>query len=446
MSIFLKVSTYCGALIAVQFCAALGFAALPIQKVDLPTGAKLFFVEARTIPIVNIGIDFPGGSAHDPKDRTGIASFTADLMNKGSTINKLNKNEAFIADSVSELGSMISFNASRELTAVRIKTLSNPEILNPLVSLASDMLAYPNFSRKILEREIAIDISGLLESQTKPEYLLARQFNKMIYRDHPLGNTQTVSSTKTITIEDLKKFHQTYYRADQMHVLIVGDVSREQAIEIGNKLTTNLPKKILPTASIPPLPPLVEEGLAQRTSKISHPSLQAHIRIGMTGPARSDPSYFPLLVGNYILGGGGFVSRLMYEVREKRGLAYSVSSNFSPAKNSGLFAAGMQTKKDQADASVQLVNDTIQKFIEQGPSDDEVMAAKNNLINGFPLRIDSNGKLLENLSSIAWHNLPLNTLDEWTNGIKKVTKEDIQQTFKNTLDMKKMITVVVGGQ
>ncbi|BDW12136.1 peptidase M16 [Polynucleobacter sp. SHI8] len=421
-------------------------ATLPIQKIDLSTGAKLFYVEARTIPMVNIGIDFPGGFAHDPKDRIGVANFTSLLMNKGSRINGVEKNEAFIADSISELGSMVAFIPGKEMSSLRIKTLSTPEVLNPLISQASDMLAFPIFSKKILEREKAIEISGLLESQTKPEYIMAKQFKKMIYRDNPLGNEQSVNSIKAVSIDDLKKFHQTYYRADQMNIMIIGDLSREQAIEIGSKLTKNLPKTGASKLIIPPLAPLPSQDVSQREIKIAHPSQQAHIQMGSTSPSRKDPDYFPLLVGNYILGGGGFVSRLMNEIREKRGLAYSVSSYFYPAKNSGYFVAGMQTKKDQSDESVKLLKETIQTFVNQGPNDDEVQAAKSNLINGFPLRIDSNSKLLDNLSAIAWYDLPLNTLDEWTNEVKKVTKDDIHKAFQKNLDMNKMVTVVVGGQ
>ncbi len=421
-------------------------AVLPIQKIDLPSGAKLFYVEAKTIPMVNIGIDFPGGRAYDPSNKVGVADLTAGLMNKGSRINGKEKDEAFIADSISDLGSMISFNASIETSSVRIKTLSKPEILNAVVAQASDMLAYPVMNSKILEREKSLEISGLLESMTKPEYIVGKQFKKMIYRENPLGNKETVESIKKIQIEDLKKFHQMYYRANYMNVLIVGDVSRDKAIDIATQLTQKLPtgQKV-----VVDLPPLLASPLAdspQRESKISHPSAQAHIQMGMTSPPRKDPDYFPLMVGNYALGGGGFVSRLMQEIREKRGLAYSVSSYFYPAKNSGYFIASMQTRKDQSNESVKLLGDTIEKFIDEGPTEDEVIAAKNNLINGFPLRLDSNSKLLENLSAIAWFDLPLDTLDEWTNQVKKVTKTDVQQAFKKNLEMKRMITVVVGGQ
>ena len=406
----------------------------------------MFFVESRTIPMVNLGIDFPGGFAHDNKDRIGVSNFTSQLMNKGSKIKGTIKDEAFIADSISDLGSMISFSTGKELTSVRIKTLSSAEVLYPLVDQVSDMLAYPIFNNKILEREKSIEISGLLESETRPEYILSKQFKKMIYRDNPLGNDETVNSIKAIKIDDLKKFHQTYYRANKMNVLIIGDLSRDKAIEIATKLTAKLPNGPEQGIEIPPLSPLTMQDIQKREVKISHSSQQAHIQMGMTSPPRNDPDYFPLLVGNYILGGGGFVSRLMSEIREKRGLAYSVSSYFYPAKNSGYFVAGMQTQKNQSEESIKLLKQTIDEFIKNGPTDDEVMAAKNNLINGFPLRIDSNSKLLDNLSAIAWFDLPLNTLDEWTNEVKKVKKEDINRVFKKNLDMEKMITVVVGGQ
>ena len=421
-------------------------AVLPIQKIDLPSGAKLFYVEAKTIPMVNIGIDFPGGSAYDPSNKVGVADLTADLMNKGAKIKGKDKDESYIADSISDLGSMISFNASNETSSVRIKTLSKPEILNAVVSQASDMLAYPLFPQKILEREKALEISGLKESLTKPENIVGKQFKKLIYRDNPLGHEETIDSIKKINSEDLKKFHQMYYRASYMNVLIVGDVSRDKAIEIGTLLTQNLPTGQKLDMELPPLQPLPIADESQRVVKINHPSAQAHIQVGMTSPPRRDPDYFPLLVGNYALGGGGFVSRLMNEIREKRGLAYSVSSYFYPAKNSGYFLAGMQTRKDQSNESVQLLRDTIARFIEDGPSDEEVNAAKNNLINGYPLRLDSNSKLLENISAIAWLGLPLDTLDQWTHQVKNVTKDDIQKAFKKNLDMQRMVTVVVGGQ
>ena len=428
------------------FFVQLASAALPIQKIPLSSGAQLYFVETRGIPMVNIGIDFPGGSVHDAKGKIGVSDFTADLMNKGSRIRGSLQDEAKIVDRISDLGAAVSFQSGSELTTVRIKTLSKTEILDQVIDHVSDILAFPLFDGKVLAREKTLEISALKDSETKPETILAKQFKKMIYRDHPLANMSTTESILRITGEDLRQFHQKFYRPGSMKILIVGDVSQEKAIAIANRLIANLPKGTINLPELPKLEPLAPASSSQREVRIANPAQQAHIQMWITAIPRNSPDYFPLLVGNYVLGGGGFVSRLMNEVREKRGLAYSVYSYLNPGKSSGFFSVAMQTKKDQAEESVQLLRKTIQEYVENGPTPEELVAAKSNLINGFPLRIDSNSKLLDNISSIAWHELPLNTLDEWTNQVNQVTQRDIQIALKKYLDMDRMVTVVVGGQ
>jgi zinc protease len=165
----------------------------------------------------------------------------------------------------------------------------------------------------------------------------------------------------------------------------------------------------------------------------------------MTAIPRDNPDYFPLLVGNYVLGGGGFVSRLVGEVRDKRGFAYSVFSYFQPGRDTGTFEAGLQTRNDQADQALKVLQETVARFIEDGPSEAELAAAKANLINGYPLRLDSNRKLLDNLSAITWNQLPLNTLDIWTQHVAAVKKDDVRNAFKRHLDMRRMISVLVGS-
>ena len=187
------------------------------------------------------------------------------------------------------------------------------------------------------------------------------------------------------------------------------------------------------------------EPLSQRKINIPFDSQQAHIAMGMTAVTRSNPDYFPLLVGNYILGGGGFVSRLMSEVREKRGLAYSVSSYFAPGKDVGIFQAGLQTKNDQATLALEVLSTTITQFITNGPTQTELDAAKANLMNGYPLRIDNNRKLLDNVSSIAWNNLPLDTMDVWTKQVEAVSLDQVKEAFKKYLAMDRMKIVVLGA-
>lgn len=202
-------------------------------------------------------------------------------------------------------------------------------------------------------------------------------------------------------------------------------------------------------AAIPALPQLARspvESLNQREINIPFNTQQAHIAMGMTAITRNNPDYFPLLVGNYVLGGGGFVSQLVSEVREKRGLAYSVYSYFAPGKDTGIFQAGVQTKNDQATLAVEVMSATIEKFIANGPTQKELDAAKANLINGYPLRIDNNRKLLDNVSAIAWNNLPLNTMEVWTKQVEGVTLEQVKAAFQKHLAMDRMKIVILGAQ
>jgi zinc protease len=429
-------------------------AALPITKIDLDTGAKLYFVEVKSIPMVDIGIDFQAGSVYDPANKSGVADLVASLMNKGALIRGQKKTEAFIADQISDRGASVGFAAGAESSSLRIRSLSRQDVLNGLIDHVADMLAFPTFDSNILQREKQREISALKEANAKPEVMLSKQFSKMIYGNHPLGTETTEKSVMNIQMGDLKQFHQTYYRAANANVLIVGDVTREQAIQIGNRLTERLSEKSSQALNqkkavnlqIPEVPPLTAQSAEKREVRLSHPSQQAHVRMGALGVPRNDPDYFPLMVGNYVLGGGGFVSRLMMEIREKRGLSYGVSSYFYPLKNSGLFIAGLQTKKDQANQALEVMRQTVGEFIQHGPTASEMTAAKDNLINGFPLRIDSNKKILDNLSGIAWHGLPLNTLDEWTNQVRAVTDEQVKKAFQKHLHMDQMVTVVVGAQ
>jgi zinc protease len=242
------------------------------------------------------------------------------------------------------------------------------------------------------------------------------------------------------------QFHKTFYRGDRIIISIVGDVDRTQAAEIAQLLLKKLPQSGPAIAALPTLRRSPIEGLSERETQIPFDSQQAHIVMGMTAIERNNPDYFPLLVGNYVLGGGGFVSRLMSEVREKRGLAYSVFSYFAPGKDTGIFQAGLQTKNDQGTLALEVLSSTIAKFIADGPSVSELLAAKSNLVNGYPLRIDNNRKLLDNVSSIAWNDLPIDTMEIWTKQVEAVTLEQVTAAFQKYLAMDRMKIVVLGAK
>jgi zinc protease len=420
------------------------FAILPIEPLDSFKGAKAYLVQTQALPMVDVEISIDAGDRYDPLGKSGLASMTAELMNYGARVGKTSFTEAQIADEIADLGANFSISVGGERAVMRIRSLSRKDLRDRALTLAAAMLTAPSYDATIFEREKQRSITALMEAETKPEVVLERHFKKSVYGNYPLAQSPSVKSIGAVSVADLSQFHRQFYRGDRMIVSIVGDVNRSEANEIVQRILKDVPQSGAAIPSLPQLQRSPVELLAQRQTEISFDSQQAHIAMGMTAVTRSNPDYFPLLVGNYILGGGGFVSRLMSEVREKRGLAYSVFSYFAPGKDSGIFQAGLQTKSDQASLALEVMSSTIGNFIANGASPAELQAAKANLINGFPLRIDNNRKLLDNVSSIAWNGLPLDTLDTWTTQVEAVTLEQVTAAFQKYLAMDRMKIVVLG--
>lgn len=420
-------------------------AGIPIQNWKTPLGVDVYLVEANAIPMIDIQIDFMAGSLYDPSGQAGLASMTAAMLDKGSRLNQGVLSEDQIADVWADEGAIFSASASAERASVRIRTLSQVERRQRVIKIAQQMLKEPLFDEKVFQRERERVIASLRESNTKPESILSREFSKALYPNHPRGIDVTEQDLKNIQVKHLKSFYKNYFVRDRVKVTIVGDISREDAQRLVDDLLSQFPQNTTVNRDLPPVKKLAADAMANREKRITHPSQQAHITMGTIAIARNDPDYFPLLVGNYVLGGGGFVSRLVKEVREKRGLAYSVYSYIAPGKEPGPFAAGMQTQVAQIQTALDVMRSTIGDYVSQGPTDEELAAAKSNLINGFPLRIDSNRKLLDNVASIAWLGLPLDTLDRWTQEVAKVNGEQIRDALKKHIQMNTMVTVVVGG-
>jgi zinc protease len=421
-------------------------AILPIEQLDSYKGAKAYLVQTKALPMVDIEISIDAGDRYDPTGKSGLADMTAALMKYGVRGNTGVLTEAQIADEIADLGANIGLSVSGERAILRIRSLSRKDLRDRAVQLAAAMLSSPIYDPKIVEREKQRTITSLREAETKPEFVLEKRFKKLVYGNYPLADTPTVQSIAAVRATDLMQFHKQFYRGDRMIISVVGDVDRSQATEIVQALLKQIPETGSPIAKLPELNRSPVEPLDQREIKIPFDAQQAHIAMGMTAVARNNPDYFPLLVGNYILGGGGFVSRLMSEVREKRGLAYSVFSYFAPGKENGIFQAGLQTKSEQGALALEVMSSTIAKFIADGPTPSELIAAKSNLVNGYPLRIDNNRKLLDNVSSIAWNDLPLDTMDIWTKQVEAVTLDQVNAAFQKYLAMDRMKIVVLGAK
>ena len=426
-------------LLAALCCVATAAFATPnIQHWQSASGAKVLFVENHDIPMLDVSVSLPAGSSFDTADKSGVAGLTHHLLDLGAE----GLSEDDIARGIADIGAQLGGLFDEDRAGLSLRTLSNAAQRDRALEIMAQVLQRPQFAEAILAREKARVIAALKEAETKPESIADKAFHKAVFGAHPyaLPASGEIASVEKITVQDLRDFHAAHYRAGSAIVAIMGDVTRAQAEAIAQQLTGKLPSGGAPAA----LPEVVMH-IPASEQRIAHPATQSHILIGAPGMARNDLDYFPLYVGNYILGGGGFVSRLMNEVREKRGLAYSVYSYFMPLKQPGAFQIGLQTKKEQADEALQVVRGTLAEFIAKGPTEKELLAAKLGIIGGFPLRIDSNRKILDYLGIIGFYDLPLTYLDDFTRKVEQVTVTQIRSAFARHIDPQAMATVIVGA-
>jgi len=411
------------------------YAGPQIQHWTTENGTRVYFVENHALPMIDLRIDFAAGTVYDPAGKNGVAGATRGLLDTGTK----DLDEQQIAERIADIGARFGGGVDDDRSGFTVRTLSNPAERDAAVALAARLLAYPTFPAEIVERERNRSLAALRESLTRPGVLAGRRFNSAIYGDHPYGRNNEIDALKTITREDLLAFHRRYYTANNASLTIVGDLKRSEAEKIALELTRNLPDGSAPASLTQPLQP------AKLTEHIAHPSAQAHMLAGMPGLSREDPDYYPLLVGNYVLGGGGFVSRLTKEIREKRGFAYSVYSYFAPRKVAGPFTISLQTRGSQVDDAVRVVREVLAQFIAEGPNDEELAAARDNLINGFGLRLDSNSKILDHVAIIGFYQLPLDWLDSYTTHIAAVTAGQVRDAFQRRIQPEHLVVITAGG-
>jgi len=423
----------------VLLLASQAHAILPIQHWEAKSGARVYFVENRDLPMFDLSVGFPAGAAYDTREKSGAASMTSQLLRLGAG----GMNEDEIARQLADVGAQMSPQFDADRAGLALRTLSGAAERKQALDIYARVLQRPEFPAAVLDREKVRLISALKEADTKPETIAALSFSRLVFREHPyaLRSSGEIDTVSELAREDLVTFYQRHYVARQAVVAIMGDLSREEAEAIAEQVTAGLTQS---TVSVPQLPQVAALSTGS-TRIIAHPALQSHILIGAPGMRRDDPDYFALFVGNYVLGGGGFVSRITEEVRQKRGLAYSAYSYFAPQLRRGPFLIGMKTQRDQAQEALLVVRKTLSDFINDGPTEKELTAAKQNIVGGFPLRIDSNRKIHGYLAVIGFYRLPLTYLDDFVKNIESVTTAGIKSAFARHIDPDKLVTVVVGA-
>lgn len=414
--------------------AATSKSVLPIQYWTSANGAAVYFVNAPEVPIVDIMIAFDAGSSRDGQ-QAGLARFTNNMLNQGTK--SLSADQ--IADSFDQVGANFSSNTDKDSSILSLRTLTDPKYLQPALQTFKAVLTEANFPLNALNRVQKNTLNAIEEQQQSPSTIANDKFFEAVYADHPyahpvLGTKQSVTA---LTQADVQKFYNSYYQGKNATVVIVGNVDRKAAEAIVTEVMAALPKGNA-AAALP-----VPAATKSQTIKISYPASQCAIRYGQLGINHQNPNYFPLIVGNTILG-GDITSRLSSVVREQHGLTYDISSYFIPMISKGPFLIGMQSRNEQANLAMDLTRSTLQTYLQQGPNETELKSTQQYLIGSFPLRLASNNAIAANLLSIGRQHLPLNYLDTYRDNIAAVTAPQIRQALQQQVHPDQMVTVMVG--
>jgi zinc protease len=408
-----------------------------IQSWTTQQGVKVLFVENNMLPMVDVRIVFDAAGSRDGA-LPGLAMLTNGLLAEGAA----GKDAQQLAESFESVGAQFGNDSLRDMAYVGVRTLTDEQYMNMAINTLADVLVRPDFPRDAFERELARMKVALEARKQSPSDIAEEAFFKAVYAEHPyampVGGTD--ESLENITLQDIEAFYQQYYVASNAITVIVGAVDRKTAARMVDTIFDGLPAGSKPE----PLPPVPDLAQAE-TVKIDFPSKQSHIYVGQPGMKRNDEDFFKLYVANHPFGGSGFSSRLVETIREERGLAYSVSSYFSPMRERGPFMMSLQTRADQTDEALQLLRSELDKYVASGPDKDELEDSISNITGSFPLSLDSNSKILGFLAMIAFYDLPEDFLETYIDNIQKVDRSDIREALRNRIDIDHTVTVIVGN-
>lgn len=407
-----------------------------IQHWVTEKGTDVYFLPTSELPMVDILVAYTAGSSRDDK-LSGIATLTNSLLDEGTIKHTADQ----IAEGFDNVGAQYSNDASRDMAVVGLRSLTNKKLLDKAVDLFSEVITQPKFAENDFSRERNKQLAALQQESQSPSDIAINHFYKTLYGKHPYANP-VLGSIKTLlqlSARHAKEFFDKYYTAQNATIAIVGKIDRNTAEQIVNKLMLNmtLGRKAPKFSNTPPLTNALSE-------MVTYPAKQTNILIGQLGISRDSPDYFPLLVGNYSFGGGSVVSRLFDEVREKRGLSYSTHSQFIPMLATGPFIISLGTRTNQAQQALTVTNEVLRKFVKNGPTAAELIAAKKNINGSYALMLDSNQALANNILALGFYDLPLHYLDTYQAKVNAVTLAQVRKAFQQHINPDKLVTVQVG--
>ena len=409
-----------------------------IQHWTLDNGARVYFVATEALPIVDVRVVFDAGAARDG-ELAGLAQLTNGLLDQGA--GGLDAGE--LARRFETLGARLSGGAERDMAWLHLRSLARAEALDPGIANLALVLTKPDFPERSLERLRSQMLVGVQAVKQDPGEIASRAFYRAVYGNHPYATPPdgTEQSLKAIARGDVTGFYRRYYTAANAVIAIVGDIDRARAETIAERLSKGLPEG----KAAPALPPVPKAAKPQR-ERIDFAATQTQIMLGQPAIDRDSPDLFPMLVGNHILGGSGLVSLLAQSMREQRGLSYSSGSWFVPSRQPGPFVIQTQVRADKTEEAIQVMREVFETLRRDGPSAEQLDAAKRNITGSFPLKLDSNGDIVGYVAMIGFYGLPLDYLETYIPRIEKVTAADVRTALQRNLDPATMTTVLVGPE
>ena len=409
--------------------------ALNIQTWRTTEGAKVLFVAAPELPMFDLRVTFAAGSSHDDQ-QLGVAMLTNAMLNEGIA----GKDVTQIAEGFENLGAEFGNGAYRDMAVVSLRSLSAPEQRTPALALFSEVIGRPTFPEESLARIQNQLLAGFEQQKQNPGKLASLALFEHLYGSHPYahaseGNAQSIPAIDSTA---LRAFHARAYSAGNAVIALVGDLSRSEAEAIAKQVSNALPQG-------PAIANLVQaEPPKAARQHIEFPSAQTTLMLAQLGIDRQDPDYPALYLGNQILGGGGFGTRLMEEVREKRGLTYGVYSGFSPMQARGPFMINLQTRAELSEGTLQLVQDILRQYLAEGPTQQELDNAKREAAGSFPMSTASNADIVGQLGAIGFYDLPLPQLEDFMAQVQAQTVDSVKAALQKHLSAEDLLIVSAG--
>jgi zinc protease len=408
----------------------------PVQRMVLPNKIVLLISEEHSLPFITLQLLVDSGSRKDPSGKEGLARLVA----RGLLLGTSKRPATAINEALDFMGASLDTSCGRDYATVNLRVLKKD--LDKGLDLFLESLTQPTFPEAEVRREVEKTLAAIQAAQDQPEEVAEKEFQKSLFLASPYGHPVegTKESVPRITREAIIQFYRHYYHPNNSILVVVGDIT---LAELKAKLFPRLTQ--WPIGKIPEMPFKIEFAKGPKTVKIDRAITQANVILGHGGVSRENPDFYALTVMNYILGGGGFSSRLMGEIRNKRGLAYSVASFFDPHKYPGSFQIVLQTKNSSAREAISLSLQQMERIRQEMVSEDELEGAKKYLVGSFPMRLDTQGKLANFLTQVEYYGLGLDYPEKYPNLIRSVTREEILRVAKAYLHPENYILVVVAN-